>query len=103
MSCSPDKAMKNWYDLARPCSKTMRGMPFLPKMAIAVDMFPHTHHVELIILFEREVFVDDEEEEVKKVEEAVVVDETVKESVVVDETVKELQEVVEDMGKSSTE
>lgn len=94
MSCSPDKAMKNWYDLARPCSKTMRGMPFLPKMAIAVDMFPHTHHVELIILFEREVFVDDEEEEVQKVEEA---------AVVVDETVKELQEVVEDMGKTSTE
>lgn len=84
MSCSPDKAMKNWFDLARPCSKTMHGMPFLPKMAIAVDMFPHTHHVELIILFEREVFVDDDE--VMKVEE--------EGGVVVDETIKELQEVV---------
>lgn len=94
MSCSPDKAMKNWFDLARPCSKTMRGMPFLPKMAIAVDMFPHTHHVELIILFEREIFVDDDEEEVVK---------KVEEGAAVDETIKELQDVVENMEQTSTE
>lgn len=124
MSCSPDKAMKNWFDLARPCSKTMRGMPFLPKMAIAVDMFPHTHHVELIILFEREVFVDDEEEEVVKketvkeeavkkenVEEEVVKKDTVEEEEVkkveeimeVDDAIKDVKKVIEDMEQKSTE
>lgn len=38
----------------RPCSKQLRGEPFIAKRAIAVDLFPHTPHTELVILFERE-------------------------------------------------
>ncbi|XP_053668535.1 tRNA (uracil-5-)-methyltransferase homolog A [Anopheles marshallii] len=54
VSCSPQSAIKNWVDLMRPCSKQLRGDPFIAKKAIAVDLFPHTPHTELIILFERE-------------------------------------------------
>ncbi|XP_058056645.1 tRNA (uracil-5-)-methyltransferase homolog A [Anopheles bellator] len=54
VSCSPQSAIKNWIDLMRPCSKQLRGEPFLPRKAVAVDLFPHTPHTELVILFERE-------------------------------------------------
>lgn len=45
--------MQNWIDLSRPCSKTLKGEPFILKEAAAVDMFPHTDHVEMVLLFER--------------------------------------------------
>lgn len=45
--------MQNWIDLSRPCSKTLKGEPFVLKEAAAVDMFPHTDHVEMVLLFER--------------------------------------------------
>jgi tRNA (uracil-5-)-methyltransferase len=32
----------------------LKGDPFFAKKAVAVDMFPHTPHTELVILFERE-------------------------------------------------
>lgn len=54
ISCSPSSAVKNFIDLSRPSSKTLRGAPFRPVRAVPVDMFPHTKHVELAILFERE-------------------------------------------------
>ncbi|XP_073955860.1 tRNA (uracil-5-)-methyltransferase homolog A [Choristoneura fumiferana] len=54
ISCSPASAVKNFVDLSRPSSKTLRGAPFVPVRAVPVDMFPHTKHVELAILFERE-------------------------------------------------
>ncbi|XP_050072056.1 tRNA (uracil-5-)-methyltransferase homolog A [Anopheles maculipalpis] len=54
VSCSPQSAIKNWIDLMRPCSKQLRGNAFVAKKAIAVDLFPHTPHTELVILFERE-------------------------------------------------
>ncbi|XP_063825727.1 tRNA (uracil-5-)-methyltransferase homolog A [Ostrinia nubilalis] len=63
ISCSPASAVKNFIDLARPPSKTLRGAPFLPVRAVPVDMFPNTKHVELAILFERE---EEKEDEVKK-------------------------------------
>lgn len=53
VSCNPNAAMKNFIDLGRPDSKTMHGDPFVPIKAVAVDMFPHTRHCELIIYFER--------------------------------------------------
>jgi len=31
----------------------MTGTPFRPVQAIAVDMFPHTEHCELVVLLER--------------------------------------------------
>lgn len=54
ISCSPSSAVKNFVDLARPSSKTLRGAPFLPVRAIPVDLFPQTKHVELAVLFERQ-------------------------------------------------
>lgn len=45
--------MQNWIDVSRPCSKTLRGDPFVLKEAAAVDMFPHTDHIEMVLLFER--------------------------------------------------
>lgn len=55
ISCSPSSAVKNFIDLTRPSSKTLKGAPFIPVRAVPVDMFPQTKHVELAILFEREV------------------------------------------------
>lgn len=53
ISCSPSQAVKNFVDLSKNCSKTMKGDPFQAKIAVAVDMFPHTPHCELLVLFER--------------------------------------------------
>ncbi|XP_002026564.2 tRNA (uracil-5-)-methyltransferase homolog A [Drosophila persimilis] len=54
VSCNPHSAKRNFIELARPESKHYKGEPFYPKSAVAVDMFPHTTHTELVILFERE-------------------------------------------------
>ena len=54
ISCNPKTAQRNWIDLARPESKSYKGAPFLPKIAVAVDMFPHTAHTEMVVLFERQ-------------------------------------------------
>lgn len=54
ISCSPSQVIKNFVDLSKNCSKTMKGDPFVPKVAVPVDMFPHTPHCELLVLFERE-------------------------------------------------
>lgn len=53
ISCNPRAAMKNLIDLARPSSKQFLGEPLIPVKAIAVDMFPHTNHCELILCLER--------------------------------------------------
>lgn len=53
ISCSPAQVLKNFVDLTKNCSKTMKGDPFVPKLAIPVDMFPNTPHCELLVVFER--------------------------------------------------
>ncbi|VVC97507.1 unnamed protein product [Leptidea sinapis] len=53
ISCSPASVVKNFVDLCRASSKTLKGAPFHPVRAVPVDMFPYTKHVELIVLFER--------------------------------------------------
>ncbi|XP_030388445.1 tRNA (uracil-5-)-methyltransferase homolog A [Scaptodrosophila lebanonensis] len=53
VSCNPHSAKRNFIELSRPESKQYKGEPFYPKTAVAVDMFPHTTHTELVILFER--------------------------------------------------
>ncbi|XP_075161072.1 tRNA (uracil-5-)-methyltransferase homolog A [Haematobia irritans] len=53
ISCNPERAQRNWIELGRPESKQYKGDPFFPTIAVAVDMFPHTSHTEMIILFER--------------------------------------------------
>jgi tRNA (uracil-5-)-methyltransferase len=40
--------------LARQRTKSMpNSEPFVPKRAMAVDLFPHTSHCEMVMLFER--------------------------------------------------
>lgn len=53
IACSPKAALDNWIDFGRNVSKTLRGDPFILKEAAGVDMFPHTEHSEMILLFER--------------------------------------------------
>ncbi|XP_063709851.1 tRNA (uracil-5-)-methyltransferase homolog A [Culicoides brevitarsis] len=54
VSCSPKSVFKNLIDLCRPRSKALSGNPFTPKYGVAVDMFPHTAHMELVLVFERD-------------------------------------------------
>lgn len=56
VSCKPDgEAMRNFRELC--CSpdpqKKLVGEAFSPTLAVPVDMFPHTPHCELVLLFER--------------------------------------------------
>lgn len=53
IACSPKAALRNWTDFSRPCSKSLKGDPFILKEAAGIDMFPHTDHVEMVLLFER--------------------------------------------------
>lgn len=53
VSCDPNNAVKNFISLGRPQSKQYKGEFFIPLRAIPVDLFPHTPHFELVILFER--------------------------------------------------
>ena len=53
VSCDARAAMNNFVDLGRMTSNTYKGEPFYPTKVIPVDLFPHTKHFELIILFKR--------------------------------------------------
>ncbi|KAJ1531985.1 hypothetical protein ONE63_000621 [Megalurothrips usitatus] len=53
VSCDPNAALKNFIDLGKPPSKSMRGLAMVPVKAIPVDLFPHTKLCELVIYFER--------------------------------------------------
>ena len=39
--------------LLRPKSNKLNGPPFLPEVARPLDLFPHTRHVEVVLLFNR--------------------------------------------------
>eukprot|EP00064_Thunnus_orientalis_P008616 superscaffoldBa00001037_g8639 len=56
VSCKPDgEAMRNFRELccAPDPQKKLTGGAFSPTLAVPVDMFPHTPHCELLLLFER--------------------------------------------------
>ena len=45
--------LHNYSSLCRRKSNSIKGLPFRPVSAVPVDLFPHTHHCELVILLER--------------------------------------------------
>lgn len=53
VSCNPELAINNFVDFARATSKNYLHEPFVPLKALAVDMFPHTSHYELILYLKR--------------------------------------------------
>ncbi|NWT18918.1 TRM2 methyltransferase, partial [Vireo altiloquus] len=56
ISCKPEgEAMRNFLELCCPPDprKKLAGEPFAPVLAIPFDMFPHTMHCELVLLFTR--------------------------------------------------
>lgn len=53
VACNAKAAMNNFVDLCRAPSNRVHGAPFRPVRAMAVDLFPQTMHVELLLLFER--------------------------------------------------
>ncbi|CAM1327604.1 TRMT2A (predicted) [Pycnogonum litorale] len=53
VSCNPNAAKNNFLELCRTTSNNYKGEPFVPVEATAVDLFPHTPHCELVVLFER--------------------------------------------------
>ncbi|CAN9499758.1 unnamed protein product [Ophioblennius macclurei] len=56
VSCKPDgEATRNFRELCCPPDpkKKLTGEAFTPTLAVPVDMFPHTPHCEVVLLFER--------------------------------------------------
>uniref|UniRef100_A0A1A8KDQ4 tRNA (uracil(54)-C(5))-methyltransferase n=1 Tax=Nothobranchius kuhntae TaxID=321403 RepID=A0A1A8KDQ4_NOTKU len=56
VSCKPDgEAMRNFRDLCCPPDpqRKLVGDAFSPTLAVPVDLFPHTPHCEVVLLFER--------------------------------------------------
>uniref|UniRef100_A0A672P6A8 tRNA (uracil(54)-C(5))-methyltransferase n=1 Tax=Sinocyclocheilus grahami TaxID=75366 RepID=A0A672P6A8_SINGR len=53
VACNAKAAMNNFIDLCRAVSNRVRGAPFRPVRAMAVDLFPQTMHCETILLLER--------------------------------------------------
>uniref|UniRef100_H3BDC7 tRNA (uracil(54)-C(5))-methyltransferase n=1 Tax=Latimeria chalumnae TaxID=7897 RepID=H3BDC7_LATCH len=53
VACNARAAMNNFIDLCRAPSNRVKGAPFRPVRAMAVDLFPQTMHCELLMLFER--------------------------------------------------
>ncbi|XP_064015130.1 tRNA (uracil-5-)-methyltransferase homolog B isoform X2 [Pogoniulus pusillus] len=56
ISCKPEgEAMRNFVELCCPPNpgKKLSGKPFTPMLALPFDLFPHTVHCELVLLFTR--------------------------------------------------
>lgn len=51
VACNADASKGNMMDLVRASSKSLIGEPFALEKAIPVDLFPHTHHCELVVQF----------------------------------------------------
>ncbi|KAI9913148.1 hypothetical protein PsorP6_006361 [Peronosclerospora sorghi] len=54
ISCNPSVSLvRDAVTLCGPSSKSIQGEPFQPTRAAPVDMFPHTPHCEMILVFDR--------------------------------------------------
>jgi tRNA (uracil-5-)-methyltransferase len=61
IACNPLSLVDNATALCRPTSRKVEGLPFVPVKSVAVDLFPHTPHCELVMLFERPAKVEEKE------------------------------------------
>jgi len=53
VACDAKAAYQSLVSLGKPPSNAFPGDPFVPRRIIPVDLFPHTRHYELAILFDR--------------------------------------------------
>jgi tRNA (uracil-5-)-methyltransferase len=53
VSCNPNSLIADASVLTRLQSKSTPGTPFVPIQAQPVDLFPHTPHTELVMMFQR--------------------------------------------------
>ena len=53
VSCNPQSQMRDLAYLCYDVSKKRKAPPFKPLQCIGADLFPHTNHVESIVLLER--------------------------------------------------
>eukprot|EP00624_Nannochloropsis_granulata_P002475 evm.model.NODE_22511_length_10312_cov_32.033165.3 len=54
VSCNPTKSLpRDAVALCGPPSQKLKGLSFRPVKVVPVDMFPHTRHCEVIMVFER--------------------------------------------------
>lgn len=75
ISCEQKALVRDCPGLTKPSTKAYRGMPFDVTAGFAVDLFPHTHHVEMVAVLTRRPGTEDsrvqgEEEEEEKAGEA---------------------------------
>lgn len=53
VACEPKNFFRNALGFCRPTSKAFRLEPFQPVFAYGVDLFPHTPHVEMVVVLDR--------------------------------------------------
>ena len=53
VSCNAASCVADALRFCKTCSKKCVGMPFRPVGVLAVDLFPHTEHVEMLMLMQR--------------------------------------------------
>ncbi|KPI83472.1 hypothetical protein ABL78_7493 [Leptomonas seymouri] len=53
ISCEQKALERDCPGLTKPSTKAYRGMPFDVTAGFAVDLFPHTHHVEMVVVLTR--------------------------------------------------
>ncbi|KAG5506527.1 hypothetical protein JKF63_06030 [Porcisia hertigi] len=53
ISCEQNALKRDCPGLTKPSTKAYRGSPFEVTAAFAVDLFPHTHHVEMVAVLTR--------------------------------------------------
>ena len=54
VSCNPNTLVNDVEALCRPVSRSMQSKPFVPVKATGVDMFPHTEHLEMVMVLKRD-------------------------------------------------
>ncbi|KPA75196.1 hypothetical protein ABB37_08515 [Leptomonas pyrrhocoris] len=62
ISCEQKALERDCPGLTKPSTKAYRGTPFDVTAGFAVDLFPHTHHVEMVAVLNRRAEAEEERE-----------------------------------------